>query len=322
MTFGELSALFLAEVSPRPHHLDRLKMLLPYFAEIPIGRINKGLVRDYRAKRHAEKPVSDATINRDFGVLRHLLYWALDEGYLAANPLSRMPLVPERRKPRVMMSVAEEHRLLQAAAPHLRPIIVAALDTGMRRGEILAQRWEHIDLTRVLLSVTRSKTAGGEGREIPLTRRLHALLAAQPKREGPVFTYHNRPIRRIKTAWKAAIARAGLRHYRFHDLRHVCNVRLMEAGVMQEVRKAILGHSSGRDVHSIYTHVELPVKREAIRKLDEWVQQQTKQLNQQGDHHGSEEIRGASLPRRSTGQTNGQGRTEAVEEENPGGSRP
>jgi integrase len=214
-----------------------------------------------------------------------------------------MPLVPERHKPRVMMSVAEELELLKAAAPHLRPIIITALDTAMRRGEILAQRWEHIDLTRVVLSVTRSKTAGGEGREVPLTRRLHALLAAQPQREGLVFTFNDRPIRRIKTAWKAAIARAGLRHYRFHDLRHVCNVRLMEAGVMQEVRKAILGHSSGRDVHSIYTHVELPVKREAIRKLDEWVERQIRQIDQRGDRNDGTEI-GSTSP--AEGRTSGE----------------
>lgn len=318
MAFGELAARFLAEASPKPHHLDRLKVLLPYFGEIPIGRINKSLVRDYRAKRHAKKRVSEATINRDFGVLRHLLYWAVDEGYLAANSLARMPLVPERRKPRMMMSVAEEVLLLQAAAPHLRPIIIAALDTGMRRGEILAQRWEHVDLTRGLLSVTRSKTAGGEGREIPFTRRLHALLTAQPKSEGLAFTFQDRPIRRIKTAWKAALIRAGIRHYRFHDLRHVHNVRLMEAGVMQEVRKALMGHSSGRDVHSIYTHVELPAKREAIRKLDLWVAEQSLKLEAQGGSNDSTEASGrGSAAIRSSGSI----RPETVEKENVGRSR-
>src|SRR5882724_7661895 len=80
MTFGELAARFLAEGSPKRHHLDRLKMLLPYFSEIQIGRIGKALMRDYRAERHTQKQVSDATVNRDFGVLRHLLYWAVDEG--------------------------------------------------------------------------------------------------------------------------------------------------------------------------------------------------------------------------------------------------
>jgi len=319
MSFDELAVRFLAEASPKPHHLDRLKVLLPYFGEIPIGRINKSLVRDYRAKRHAKKKVSDATINRDFGVLRNLLYWAVDEGYLATNPLARMPLVPERRKPRMMMSVAEEVLLLQAAAPHLRPIIIAALDTGMRRGEILSQRWEHVDLTRGLLSVTRSKTAGGEGREIPFTRRLHAFLSAQPKSEGLVFTFQGRPIRRIKTAWKAAITRAGIRTCRFHDLRHVHNVRLMEAGVLQEIRRSLMGHSSGRGAHAAYIHVELPAKREAIRKLDQWVAEQTLKLEAQGgSNDSSTEASGSgSAAIRSSGSI----RPETMEKENAGGSR-
>src|SRR5262249_34349791 len=229
-------------------------------------------------------------VNRDFGVLRHLLFWAVDEGFLTANPLSRMPLVAERRIPRMVMTVAEEELLLLNAPSHLRSIILTALDTGMRRGEILSQKWEHVDFTRDLLLVSHSKTAAGEGREIPLTRRLSDLLAAQPKPSGLVFTYQDRPIWAIKTAWKSAIVRAGIRYYRFHDLRHCFNCRLMEAGVMQEVRKALMGHSSGRDVHSIYTHVELPAKREAIRKLEEWVTTQTKLLAQKGERHDSAEI--------------------------------
>ena len=318
MTFGELTARFLAEGLQRPHHHHRLKALLPYFSEISIGRIGKALVRDYRSERHAQKQISEATVNRDIGGLRHLLFWAVDEGFLVANPLSRIPLVPERRKPRMVMSVAEELCLLAEAVPHLRSIIITALDTGMRRGEILSQRWEHVDLTRGLLLVTRSKTAGGEGREIPLTRRLFDLLAAHPKPSGLLFTYHDRPIWAIKTAWKSAIVRAGIRYNRFHDLRHCFNCRLMEAGVMQEVRKALMGHSSGRDVHSIYTHVELPAKREAIRKLDEWVTTQTNLLDQEGEKHDSTKSSGNGIAEVRTSKS---GRTEAVEEENPGGSR-
>ncbi len=319
MAFGEFAARFLAEGSPKAWHIDRLKLLLPYFSEIPIGRIHKALVRDYRAHRHAQKQVSDTTVNRDLEALRHLLYWAVDEGFLTANPLSRMPLVRERRKPRIVMNVAEEERLLAAAAPHLRSIIIAALDTGMRRGEILGQRWEHVDLTRGLISVTRSKTAGGEGREIPLTRRLQTLLAAHPQPHGPIFSFKDRPIRVVKTAWKAAIRRAGIRYYRFHDLRHTFNTRLMEAGVMQEIRKALMGHSSGEDVNSVYTHVELPAKREAIRKLEAWVATQNLQPQSQGGTNDSAE---ASRPGTAeVSSTSRPSTTEAVEKEDPRGSR-
>lgn len=272
MPFSELAARFLADGSPRPYHIDRLKLLLPYWGTTEIGRITKAGARDYRAYRHkAKKNLSDTTVNRDLECLRHMLFWAVDEGILLSNPVSRVLMIRERRKPRLMLTVAEEDKLLAAAAPHLRSIIIAALDSGMRRGEILTERWEHVDFTRRILYVTHSKTAGGEAREIPLTERLLADLASRRKPEGMVFTFGDLPISRIKTAWKGALRRAGLRYFRFHDLRHAFNTRLLEAGVQQEIRKALMGHSSGEEVNSIYTHVELPAKREAIEKLERWV---------------------------------------------------
>ncbi len=274
MIFAEFTARFLAEGVPKAWHVDRLKMLLPYWADIPIGRINKAKARDYREARRRAKPVSHTTVNRDLECLRHLLFWAVDEGLLAANPLSRVRMVRERRIPRLMVNATEEAQLLAQAAPHLHPLIITALDTGMRRGELLNQRFEHVDFTRRILYVTKSKTAEGEAREIPLTGRVFDLLskiAAEPLQpNGVIFTFKGKPITRIKTGWKAALRRAELRYFRFHDLRHTFNTRLMEAGVMQEVRKALMGHSSGEDVHAIYTHVELPQKREAIRKLEAW----------------------------------------------------
>lgn len=216
------------------------------------------------------------------------------------------------------MKLEEEEWLLLAAAPHLRPIIIAALDTGMRRGEILQQRWEHVDLVRGLLQVTRSKTAEGEGREIPLTRRLSDLLSVRPQPEGPVFLFKNRPFKSVKCAWKAAIRRAGIRYYRFHDLRHTFNTRLMEAGVMQEIRKALMGHSSGESVHSTYTHVELPAKRKAIRKLEAWTDQQHLENQSQGGRNDSTESGRAILGQISSPRS---GNAETVEEENPGGRR-
>jgi integrase len=292
MTFADLAAWFLADGSPRPYHIDRLKILLPYFGESPIGRISKPVVREFRRDRHKEKKLTETTVNRDIEVLRHLLYWAVDEGFLPANPIARIHLPKSRRKPRPIMNLWEENRLLAAASPHLRHISIAALDSGMRRNELLTQRWEHIDFNRRVLLVTHSKTPGGEAREIPLTARLTELLSSLQKPEGIVFTFKGRPIHRIKTAWKATIRRAGIRYSRFQDLRHTFNTRLMEAGVIQDVRKAIMGHSSGEEVNSLYTHVELPVKREAIRKLEAWVevqrnevQRKEKETHEQGGTH-------------------------------------
>lgn len=284
LSFGSLAAQFVATAYPKPHHLDRLTHLLPYFAQVPVSRITKGVARDYRKYRRSQRQIKDATVNRDLSVLRHILYWAVDEQIIPSNPLARLRMERERRSQRPVMSVVEESKLLAAAPEHLAAMIIAALDTGMRRGEILNQDWEHIDFDRQLLAVTRSKTPEGEAREIPLTKRLLKLLLSSRRDQGPVFVYHKSPIRTIKTAWKSAVEKAAIRHFRFHDLRHTFATRLMEAGVLQEVRKALMGHSSGERVHSIYTHIELPVKRDAIARLEEWVESQNQLI---GGKHAS-----------------------------------
>src|ERR1019366_4305399 len=197
MAFNELSAKFLGTAEVKPHHIDRLKLLLPYFGEMEIGHISKADVRDYRRRRHASKKLTETTINRDLEVLRHILFFAVDEGYLMANPLGRLQMVRERRKRRFVLGVSEEIKLLEAAAPHLRLISTVALRTGMRRGELLAQQFVDVDFERNLLFVTKSKTPAGEQREIPMTSDVADLLRAMPDKTGLLFTYHGKPLSRI-----------------------------------------------------------------------------------------------------------------------------
>jgi integrase len=101
------------------------------------------------------------------------------------------------------------------------------------------------------------------------------------RNHGPVFTYQGDPIKIVKTTWASSLRRAGIRHFRFHDLRHTANTRMMLAGVMQEVRREILGHTSrrSRDVNDRYTQIELPEKRDAIRKLEAWLASQAASLD-------------------------------------------
>lgn len=293
MPLAELWGRFLTEGDVKAYHKQHAKKFLDWFAEMPVGRITKNDIARYRKLRHDEyrrthtkagKPLSETTVNRDIEVIRHVLYWAVDEGFLQVNPIARVRMVRERRARRPVMSVTEELKLLPAASKHLRPIVIAALDTGMRRGELLNQLWADIDFDRRLISVTHSKTAEGEHRLIPMTSRLYELLANLRKPSGIVFTYEavsivavngrlvrkvsERPIHRIKTAWKSALRRANLADYRFHDLRHTFNSRLAEIGIIADVRKELMGHSGGGDVHSMYTHVELPTLRDAIQRLE------------------------------------------------------
>jgi integrase len=273
MTFGELTTRFIGSDMARPHALDRLNHLLPFFADIKLADFNQSAIRKYRQERNRQKSLTAATVNRDLSVLRRILYWAVEDGYLATNPLGRLRMERERRTKRPVMSLREEQLLMAAAPEHLQRIIRCALHTGMRRGEILSQRWDDFDFDNRILHVSHSKTPEGEAREIPLTTQLYESLLAHRKEHGPAFTYDGSAIKIIKTSWAASLRRAGIRHFRFHDLRHTANTRMMLAGVLQEVRREIIGHSSqrSRDVNDRYVQIELPEKREAIRKLEAWL---------------------------------------------------
>jgi integrase len=277
MTFAELSARFLAAGEIKAHHTDRLKVLLPFWGKRELHSISRATAREYRANRIKRDHVTDTTVNRDLEVARHICFWAVDEGIINANPLAHLQMPRARKRKRPLLSWENEQKLAAHASPHLAQIIVAALDTGMRRGEITHQLWEDVDLARGVLSVTRSKTPEGEQREIPLTNRLRAMLSVSQQSSGLVFTFSGNAISQLKTGWAGAIRRSGVQAGRFHDLRHTFNTRLLELGVLADTRKALMGHSNGDDAHSIYTHVELPVKRKAIALLDAWIAEQMHQ---------------------------------------------
>jgi integrase len=292
MTFGELFARFLADGEVKLFHIERSKAFLPYFAEKPIGEITKNEIIRYRKERHKQKKLSETTLNRDVEVMRHVLFWAVEERILPSNPLARTRLPRARRIKRPIISIQEEEQLLSIAAPHLKRIIIAAADTGMRRGEILSQCWEDIDFFRKVLVVTKSKTAEGESREMPLSSRLLDLLSAERKAGGLVFTFGAEPICSVKTAWKTAVKKSGIRQFRFKDLRTTFNSRLIEAGIIKDVRMELMGHSRNEDTNDLYSQIELPLLREAIAKLETWAEAHRK-ATPQFDHPSSMP---ASLP--------------------------
>jgi integrase len=213
MPFVELFARFLSEGEAKAYHKERAKQFLSFFAEMPIGRITKNDIARYRKYRQEEhqrnftrkefKPLPETILNRDVEVIRHLLFWAADEGFLQANPIIRMARERGQR-------IADEEKLLAACAEHLRPIVIAALDTGMRRGELFHQLWEHIDFDRRLLSVTHSKNAAGEHRPIPFTKRVYAMLSemlsVNHQSSGRIFTLITHTVRNAMTKLLLAVA--------------------------------------------------------------------------------------------------------------------
>lgn len=319
ITVAALCSRFMDDPNYKRHHYFHIKAILPFFGDRQVIRLNRNDAAEFRAWRMKQKKLTDATVNRSLSTLRHILYWAVDEQLIQANPLTRLKLVKERRLRRPVMTILEEEALLPVLPDYLRRIFICALDTGMRRGEVLKQQWIDVDLHRRLLMVSKSKTIDGEGREIPLTDRLYRILSTQTPRETFVFTLQGQPLEWIRKGWLGGLKRAGLRHFRIHDLRHTFNTRLMEAGVIQDVRMALMGHSGGSRVNSGYTHVELPVKQEAIEKLELWVAKQRRQRKGKHDNASTESNRKLQ-PQADDGANLGE-RTEEVDQENAGSDR-
>ena len=177
-----------------------------------------------------------------------------------------------------LLAACESNQLLHTA-------VTLALNTALRKNELRLLRWVHIDLFKRTLTVGKSKTEGGTGREVPLNTPAHATLirwasrfpsskpsdylfpaceAAGIERENPNTERidPSRPINSWRTAWRAALKRAGLL-VRFHDLRHTCITKLAESQASEQTIMSIAGHLSRRMVEH-YSHIRMSAKRAAL----------------------------------------------------------
>ena len=227
--------------------------------------------------------VSAPTLNKDLFLVSALFQWAIKAGYIEGNPARRVEKLPDGHRAReVYLSAAESAALVDAAAPMLRPLLVTALHTGMRRGELLDLEWGNVDLDRREITVKPESEKVGRGRVVPMTADLHTMLVALrmarcPSLHGadPVFTRADgsplgRPLAR--SSWTTALAAcdaiplAKRAKVNFHSLRHTCASLMVAAGVpLFDVAK-ILGHST-LAVTMRYAHFAPEAGRTAVDRL-------------------------------------------------------
>jgi integrase len=219
-----------------------------------------------RFKAARVENVTKSTVNRDLAVLKRLFSLAVDWGLLDKNPLKKIALYRIEETLMRVVTEEEERSLIEAAAPHFKPVIVVAINTGMRRGELLSLRWDEVDLHSGTITVKQSKS--GRVRHVPLNKTAQEALASVPEpHEGCVFRYRGSKINDVKTAFLKAVKRAGIPPCRFHDLRHSFATRLVLAGVDLATVKELMGHASISTTMR-YAHPSPPHKREAVARLD------------------------------------------------------
>ena len=249
-SFGELIERYMREVTPlmRGAKADtiRLKAILRRpIAKVNVMLLNSSRIAKYRDERLAE--IAPSTVVRELAYFSSIINHARREwGINITNPVQsiRKPAQPQGRNR--VLSHDEERILLQACEPkanrniYTRPFVILALETAMRRGEILSLRWENIDYSKrtAFLQLTKN----GESRTVPLsTRAIETLQALPISIDGRVLPIN---FAALETNFKRARERANLQDLRIHDLRHTAITHLAERLPNLIELSAVSGHKS------------------------------------------------------------------------------
>lgn len=242
-------------------------------SEIVLRKITSVDVASYRDIRLQElnpktgQPISPATVRLELSLLSNLFDIArIEWGFCDDNPVKnvRKPKPPPGRDRR--LTPREDRLILRYAHQHsnreLYSIIVLALETAMRQGEILGLRWEHINLKSRVAHLPQTKN--GSKRDIPLSFKARdALLRLGVRPSGPVFGYTKNG---LKSTWRFLTQKLGIEDLHFHDLRHEACSRLFELGTLDVMEvSAISGHKSLAMLKR-YTHLKA---QRLVRKLEQ-----------------------------------------------------
>ena len=245
-------------------------------SDIRVGDI-EDLIQDLKAK--GRKP---ATVNRYLALLRHMMNWAVGREHLTQTPFRRgsQALIKfEREDNRRIKRVSpdEEQALLNAASPLTQMMIIAAVDTGLRRAELLNLACGDVDQTQQVLHVRSVNAKSGKARIVPIgTQRLRGIVewllsdATRQRRpdDAPLFSRGgDLSIKSFRTAWENARNRAKVPDIRFHDLRSEYASRLVEHGVPLSQVRDLLGHSSIMTTER-YDRQRLDSLKQAVQKLE------------------------------------------------------
>jgi integrase len=256
-TLAQLLERYAAIVVPRKRGADRehymLRVVLRHsLSRLSLHKLTPAEVAAYRDERLAV--VTGATVRRELAIVRHCLEVARSEwGFvLPLNPVDHVKL-PTPGNPRQRRATTGELQQLLGVCEArgkqwLGAVIQLAVETGMRRSELLGMQWADVDLEA--RTVFLRNTKNGHPRTVPLSPRALEIIGAMPRMGDRVFPVTANALR---LAWERLRRRAGVSGLRFHDLRHEAVSRFFEKGLNMPEVAAISGHRDPRMLMR-YTH--------------------------------------------------------------------
>ena len=249
-----------------------VNQLVEEFGRYPLRVFNPRLLEQYQTDR-IQKGNKPATVNRHLATVKHMFTKAVEWDMVEDETLKRVrrvKLLEENNRRLRFLSKEECQALINACDKHLRPIVVMALNTGMRRGEILSLKWDNVDLRHGFILLDQTKN--GERREIPINETLRDTLQGMVRRIDVPYVFYDpnigKPYLRVTRSFASACRRAGIKDFHFHDLRHTFASHLVMAGVDLTTVKELLGHKT-LTMTLRYAHLAPSHKIKAVDLLNE-----------------------------------------------------
>ncbi len=294
-TFREMMDRYMAEHSiPKKASSEKdrssLTHLLPFFGSYRTSQIKPSLINEYKGKRRIQK-ASPGTINRELALMKHAYSLAFKEWeWVQDNPVKKVSMEKEPPSRDRWLTDEEEAKLLLISPLWLRQMILFAVETGCRRGEMLSLSWRSVDLSRRVVTIFGSKT--GEKRSIPLTQLAMDVLREREKekvrsiQENLVFNHppgQKVNFHTLRFAFEEALKKAKIENFRWHDLRHTFASRLAQSGVDPYSIQRLMGHKNFATTQR-YAHHYVESLRKGIAALEasrnEWAERPSTKLAQ------------------------------------------
>jgi integrase len=276
----------------RPH-------IVPGLGRVKLKNLTPAHVRSFYRDR-LDTELAPATVHKMHVVLHKALDQAVSDGLIPRNAAKGVKVPQTKRKEIRPLSPEQTRTLLEAArGDRLEALYVLALNTGLRQGELLALKWEDVELEDAVLRVQRTLIRSGgkvglgppktnksrrsvgltqgavEALQAHLSRQLHEMerMGSLYSPGGLVFANETggliNPSNLRNRSFSRLLKHAGLPHIRFHDLRHTCATLLLSRNVNPKIVSEMLGHSSVSITLDIYSHVLPTMQSSAVRALED-----------------------------------------------------
>lgn len=252
--------------SRKKTHEVHLRVLRVYFGDKYLDQISVMDVEKFKTKRIKE--VSPATVNRALSCLKSLFNKAIVwEKFDEPNPVCKVKLLKEDNKKLRYLEKDEIEKLLSVCDESLKPVVVVALNTGMRLSEILYLKWQDVDFKRGIIYLLKTKS--GDKREIPMNELVEEALKGIRKHQTSEYIFCHKdgsPRKTVRKSFATALKRSNIENFRFHDLRHTFASHLVMAGVDLNTVRELLEHAD-LTMTLRYAHLSQDHKKKAVDVL-------------------------------------------------------